>query len=245
MIAWGFTDRGVVRAQNQDSFFLRVYHETNQAIAAVCDGMGGARAGDIASKLAMDTFAHEVERLIKPGMPQKAIRRILARAAQLANGAVYKKASSGGFDLAGMGTTLVCALVSGYRAVVLNVGDSRAYLADESGIARVTRDHSLVEDMMDKGDITLEEARCHPSRNLITRALGTDPRVECDLFDLEMSPGDSLLLCSNGLTNVVDDNEILSEVLSGDTPESSCTELLRLACERGGPDNITVVIVSV
>ncbi|MCL2748345.1 MAG: Stp1/IreP family PP2C-type Ser/Thr phosphatase [Oscillospiraceae bacterium] len=243
MIAWGLTDKGVVRAQNQDAFFLRVFPEDGMAIAAVCDGMGGARAGDVASNMALGFFSEEILRALRPNLTVQEIAGILTYAAHRANAEVFLKSESGG-AFSGMGTTLVAAVISGNRAVVANAGDSRAYFITPNGIVCVTRDHSLVEDLMCKGDITPEEAKSHPSKNLITRALGTDPHVDCDLFELEMAPGDALLLCSDGLTNVVDDQEILHEVQGGVEPEQACRQLLRLACDRGGPDNITVVIVS-
>ena len=242
MNAWGLTDKGVVRAQNQDAFYLQVKHEDNQAILAVCDGMGGARAGDVASRLALDTFVGEVGRTLKPGMDTEAIKRTLSFAAALANEAVYVKAEAA--EYTGMGTTLVGAAVSGSQAVVINVGDSRAYRI-AGGIARVTRDHSLVEDLLSTGDLTEQEARSHPSKNLLTRALGTDLWVDCDLYALDMAPGEFLVLCSDGLTNVVEDQEILYEVLHGGDTAEACTRLVRLACERGGPDNVTVALIAV
>ena len=244
MKAWGITDKGVVRAQNQDAFFLHVLHEDDQAILVVCDGMGGARAGDVASDLALQTFVGEVRRVLNPDMDVGELRRMLSDAVCKANEVVWSKAETDGGGFAGMGTTLVGAVVSGRRAVVVNVGDSRAYHINLPGIGRVTKDHSLVEDLLTKGDLTATEARSHPSKNLITRALGTDPKVDCDLYSFEMTPGDSLLLCSDGLSNVVEDQEILYEVQQGGEPLKACTQLLALACDRGGPDNITVAMVS-
>jgi len=244
MNAWGLTDKGVARAQNQDAFYLHVIHEDDQAILTVCDGMGGARAGDVAAKLALDTFVGELGRVLKPKMDAKALRPLLADAAARANEAVFAKAESGGGAYAGMGTTLVGAVVSGYEVVIANVGDSRAYRINPLGISRVTRDHSLVEDLLTMGDLTVQEARSHPSKNLITRALGTDVRVDCDLYSFTMGPGEYLLLCSDGLTNVVEDQEILYEVLNGGEPATSCIQLKELACVRGGPDNITIVLVA-
>jgi len=242
MNAWGLTDKGVVRAQNQGAFYLFVNHEDNIAFLAVCDGMGGARAGDVASRLAIDTFVAEAERTLKPGMDAEALGRVLCGAAVLANEAVWIKAEA--IEYAGMGTTLVGAAVSGALAAVINVGDSRAYRISPMGITRVTRDHSLVEDLVITGDLTAQEARSHPRKNLLTRALGTDPQVDCDVFSLEMGPGEFLLLCSDGLTNVVEDQEILYEVLHGGDPSGVCARLVKLACARGGPDNITVALAA-
>jgi protein phosphatase len=242
LIAWGITDKGLVRAQNQDAFFLHVLHEDNQAVLVVCDGMGGAKAGEVASETAVDAFVEETRRALRPGMDAPALGRLLTAAVARANDAVFSRAADEAY--AGMGTTLVAALVSGWRVAVANVGDSRAYRIGPQGIVRVTRDHSLVEDLLSQGNLTYEEARSHPGKNLITRALGTDAHVDCDLFSLEVSPGESILLCSDGLTNVVEDQEILYEVLYGGQPAGVCTQLLELACARGAPDNVTVALVS-
>ncbi|MDR3207187.1 MAG: Stp1/IreP family PP2C-type Ser/Thr phosphatase [Oscillospiraceae bacterium] len=242
MNAWGITDKGLVRALNQDAFFLHVLHEDGQAVLVVCDGMGGARAGEVASETAVDAFVEEVRRALKPGMDAAALKELLAAAVAHANDVVFRRASSE--EYAGMGTTLVAALVSGRQVAVANVGDSRAYRIGPQGITRVTKDHSLVEDLFSKGNLTYEEARSHPSKNLITRALGTDAIVDCDLFSFAFSPGEYVLLCSDGLTNVVEDQEILYETLHGGQPAHACTQLLELACARGGPDNITVALIS-
>ena len=243
MNAWGLTDRGKVRSSNQDSFYLDIAHEEGHAILVVCDGMGGARAGNVASELAVESFVDEVRRLIKPGVNNRFLRNTLDHAVTRANHVVYEKSRSSE-DFIGMGTTLVGAIATAHLAVIANVGDSRAYLINREGIFRVTRDHSVVEDLLGKGEITPQEARNHPSKNLITRALGTEPEINCDLFSLELRPDDILLLCSDGLTNVVEEAEILYEVLQGADLSSSCTHLLALANARGGPDNITIVIAS-
>ena len=243
MKAWGITDKGVVRTQNQDSFFLDVFHADEQAICVVCDGMGGARAGNVASELAVSAFVEELRRSLHPVMAARQMQAALESAVISANGQVFAKSQTDA-DYYGMGTTLVGAMIAGNSCVVVNVGDSRAYVCNEFGIVQMTRDHSVVEDLFDRGDLTRDQARNHPSRNLITRALGTEAAVDCDFFSAELQPGDHLLLCSDGLTNVVEDEEILQEVLGGANPAETCRSLLELACARGGPDNITVVLVS-
>ncbi len=244
MFAWGITDRGVSRQQNQDSFHLEVHHDSEQAMCVVCDGMGGARAGNIASEIAVEAFVQEMRLMLKSGMSQKSTRMALRQAVKEANLRVYDKAKSGS-DYAGMGTTLVGGVITPGQAVIVNVGDSRAYIIDPEGIEQVTRDHSLVEDLLFRGELSKEEARNHPSKNLITRALGTEESVQCDVFIAELRPGDFVLLCSDGLTNVLEEQEILYEVLHGGDPALCCRRLLDAANGRGGPDNITIVLVSV
>ncbi len=244
MFAWGITDKGVSRQQNQDSFHLEVYHESDQAVCVICDGMGGARAGNVASELAVQVFVEEMRLALKPGMSQRSMRASLRSAVRAANDKVYGR-SRPGSEFAGMGTTLVSCVATPGQAVIANVGDSRAYIIDRDGIERITRDHSLVEDLLARGELSREEAKNHPSRNLITRALGTDKDVHCDIYVLDLRPGDYLLLCSDGLTNTLEDQEILYEVLHGGDPAMCCRRLTDMANSRGGPDNITIILVSV
>ncbi len=243
MNAWGISDQGRVRVQNQDAFFLHVFHEQNQAIAVICDGMGGANAGQVAATVAIEAFVEQAIDQIKVGMNEKQMKQVLTTAATHANRLVYERAHTDpGCD--GMGTTLVAAMVSDFDTAFINIGDSRAYHIHAEGIRQVTRDHSLVEDMVAKGELTHDEARRHPSRNFITRALGTDAQETGELFFLSVEPGDSLLLCSDGLSNVVLDQEILYEVQQTRDPERVCRQLLETANVRGGPDNITVVMLA-
>ena len=142
-----------------------------------------------------------------------------------------------------MGTTMVVAYVDGSKAVILNEGDSRAYHITSDGVVRVTRDHSLVEDLVMRGDLTPEEARVHPHKNLITRALGVEPELRADLFEIDVQEGDCFLLCSDGLSNVVGDQEMLYEVLHGGEHAECCQRLLDIALNRGAPDNVTVALI--
>lgn len=237
--AWGITDRGAVRHQNQDAYYLDV--PGNLALAVVCDGMGGAKAGNVASTLAVDTF---VEALRSGSIDAQEPDDALARAAEQANRAVFDRAVS---DPAcqGMGTTMVAVLLTDRSAHILNIGDSRCYLVTETGISRVTRDHSVVEDLVQKGRITPEEARLHPRKNLITRALGAEERVRADLYHLDLAVGDCLLLCSDGLSNIVTDQELLYEIIHGGEKENCCRRLLDIAMSRGAPDNVTAVLIQV
>ena len=143
-----------------------------------------------------------------------------------------------------MGTTRVAALADGEEALILNEGDSRAYhLSEEGGIVRVTRDHSLVEDLVQRGELTREQARTHPHKNLITRALGAEPELRADVFRQPLAAGDYLLLCSDGLSNVVSEQELLYEVVHGGEACTCCRRLLEIALHRGAPDNVTAVLI--
>ena len=238
---WGITDPGCVRPQNQDAFKMEQL-DKNALLCVVCDGMGGAKSGNIASTLAVDIFTQEVRAAYKSGMSFEQMSALMLSAGKTANTAVYTKAQQGE-EFRGMGTTLVAALIQGKCAAVLNVGDSRAYRINRGGIRRVTTDHSVVELMIQRGEVTQEEARHYPGRNLITRAVGTESDVKCDLFRLDLDRGDCVLLCSDGLTNLVDDQEILFEVVHGANKQRCCQSLLKIAQNRGAPDNVTCVLV--
>ena len=238
--AWGITDKGAVRTQNQDGFYLDVPSE-HLAVGVVCDGMGGAKAGNIASLIAVETFVDALQGMQPDGDGEAGPAAVLSRAAETANTAVYHRAVTDP-DCRGMGTTMVAALVVEQTAYLLNIGDSRAYHINEDGITRLTRDHSVVEDLVARGDLTPEQARSHPQKNLITRALGTSSRVKADLFQETVSPGDAILLCSDGLVNQVTDQEICQEIQAGGTAQEICQRLVTRTLDSGAPDNVTVVL---
>ena len=237
MQVWGITHRGAVRQQNQDAYAAKVM-EDGRVIALVCDGMGGARAGNIASTMAVEVFMERFDQEDR-ALPEE--ERMLRAAAQ-ANQEVFGR-SIQDEACTGMGTTIVAALAGRGEAVILNEGDSRAYHINTDGIVLVTRDHSLVEDLVERGELTREQARSHPNKNLITRALGADPELMADCFRQPMAHGDYLLLCSDGLSNVINEQEMLYEVIHGGAPEHCCQRLLDIALGRGAPDNVTVVLV--
>ncbi len=241
MQSWGLTDPGSVRKQNQDAYQIEQLDHSS-LLCVVCDGMGGAKSGNIASSLAVDVFVQEVRRSWKPIMDQERIDQVLCSAAKLANFTVFDQAQQfPEFD--GMGTTLVAALVRGKKATVINVGDSRAYGIDCTGIRQITRDHSLVQLMVDRGELKPELAKTYPGKNFITRAIGTETTVQCDIFHLDVAKGDFLLLCSDGLSNLMDDQEILFEVVHGVNKQLCCKRLLDIAKNRGAPDNVTSVLI--
>lgn len=238
---WGVTDPGCTRTQNQDTYQVESL-DRNTLLCVVCDGMGGAKSGNVASTLAADVFVQEVKRSWVSDMEQEKIDRMLMGAVKLANFTVYDQ-SRQFEEFAGMGTTLVAALIRGRSITIVNVGDSRAYNIDRDGVNQLTRDHSLVQMMIDRGELTPERARNYPGKNLITRAIGTEGVVNCDVFHWDASGGDCLLLCSDGLSNMVDEQEILFEVVHGLRKQQCCESLLNIAKNRGAPDNVTCVLV--
>ena len=243
MQCWGLTDIGCVRKMNQDAFEIRQL-DRNTALCVVCDGMGGAKSGNVASSLAVDVFSQEIQRTWTPSMEWDKTDQMMKNAVKLANFTVYDQAMQ--FEeFSGMGTTLVAALVRGNRVSLINVGDSRAYVINQKGIRQITRDHSVVQMMVDRGELTAEMAKSYPGKNLITRAVGTEMTISGDIFRQELSRGDFLLLCSDGLSNLLDDQEILFEVVHGVNKERCCKRLLDIAVSRGAPDNVTSVLVSV
>ena len=241
MQSWGLTDPGCVRKQNQDAYRIEEL-DRHTLLCVVCDGMGGAKSGNVASSLAVEVFAEEIRRSWKPDMESDRIDQMLRSAVKLANFTVYDQ-SAQFEEFSGMGTTLVSALICDDEATLVNVGDSRAYGINRNGIRLLTKDHSLVQMMVDRGDLTPEVAKNYPGKNLITRAIGTEPMVMCDVYHTEVNKGDYLLLCSDGLSNVMDDQEILFEVVHGVNKQHCCQRLLSIAKNRGAPDNVTSVLV--
>ena len=240
---WGITDPGCVRAQNQDTYLVEVL-DKNTLLCVVCDGMGGANSGNVASTLAADVFVQEVKRTWTPDMDPEKLDQMLRNAVKLANFTVYDQAQQ--FEeFSGMGTTMVALLIQGKFATVVNVGDSRAYSLDSDGIRQLTTDHSLVQMMIRHGELTPEQAKSYPGKNLITRAIGTESVVECDVFHRRVAKGECLLLCTDGLSNLLDDQELLFEVVHGMNKKSSCERLLAIAKNRGAPDNVTCVLVQI
>lgn len=240
---WGLTDQGCVRKQNQDAYHIEQL-DRNSLLCVVCDGMGGAKSGNVASSLAVDVFVQEIRRNWNARLDSDKIDQLLRAAVKQANFTVYEQAMQfEEFD--GMGTTLVALLLHGKHASIVNVGDSRAYGINWNGIHQITKDHSVVQMMVDRGELTPEQAKFYPGKNLITRAIGIEPTVLCDIYRQEVEKGDFFLLCSDGLSNMMDDQEILFEVIHGVNKQHCCKRLLDIAISRGSPDNVTSVLVSV
>ena len=240
---WALTDLGCTRSQNQDAYHIEVL-DKHTILCVVCDGMGGAKSGNVASSLAVDVFTQEIKRTWTSDMDQEALDRMLQNAVKLTNFTVYDQAQQ--FEeFAGMGTTLVAILISGKQATVVNIGDSRAYRISKNGISQITKDHSLVQMMVERGELSRGMAKKYPGKNLITRAIGTEPAVAGDIFHQKLEKQDCLLLCTDGLSNLVDDQEILFEVTYGEDKQGCCQRLLDIALNRGAPDNVTSVLVLV
>ena len=238
---WGITDPGCVRSQNQDAYQMEQL-DKNTLLCVICDGMGGAKSGNIASTLAIDVFVQEVRRSWSSDMDQEQTDQMLQGAVKLANFTVYDQ-SRQLEEFEGMGTTLVAALIRGKQVTLVNVGDSRAYRVNRDGVRVLTTDHSLVQLMVEQGELKPEQARNYPGKNYITRAIGTESVVLCDIFHLDVDKGDCLLLCSDGLSNMLDDQEMLFEVVHGVNKQYCCQRMLDIAKNRGAPDNVTCILV--
>lgn len=240
---------GRVRTLNED--YHRVWqfplNGSTLTLLAVADGMGGAAAGEVASKLAMEvldeSFGRYVEAL-QEGRPIVGIDSLIEKAVKLANKRVYS-ASISSSGRRGMGTTLTSVVIHQHRAWLGHVGDSRAYMVRGNKIYQLTRDHSWVEEQIEKGLLSEEQAKNHEWRNLITRALGTRPEVSPDIIEIDVHRGDVLVVVTDGLHGLVSAEEILAEVKRTGDRQSAVEYLISLANERGGPDNITVVIAEV
>jgi len=256
MFFYGTTDIGKKRVVNQDNFKIKEYSE-DVTLAVVCDGMGGARGGGVASSLAISAFMEYLDDNASvftedhsSSNADEAISELLRSAVVRANEAVFTAASSSP-ELSGMGTTLVCALITPQKIYSVNVGDSRMYHGTHNSIEQVTRDHSYVQYLVDIGRITPKKAKKSSHRNIITRAVGTESTVEADLYTLNKNKSELpvfVLLCSDGLSNMVELREIASALKSsdrtGDALKRSAERVVHLANEHGGNDNITVVLLA-
>ena len=239
---WSLTDPGIVRTMNQDACFAE-HLDKNTLLCVVCDGMGGAKAGNVASNLAMEVFAQEMKNSYHGDLSGDKLKSVLENAVKLANFTVYDQAQQFE-DFSGMGTTLSAALVRGREVTAVNVGDSRVYRINEEGITQITKDHSVVQLMVDRNEMTPEQAKTYPGKNLITRAIGTESMVACDIFNVKLQKGDRLLVCTDGLSNLLSDQEMLFEVLHGGELADCCQRLLDIALKRGAPDNVTSILVA-
>lgn len=235
------TDIGKKRSENQD----RVHAEflaDNVAVAVVCDGMGGASSGGVASQLAIDAVVKRIKENFRKDMKPNSIRNLMLTSVHYANTIVYGK-SKEDIDKNGMGTTCVAALVVDKTVYMVSVGDSRGYLLTNDGIAQITTDHTYVEMLYRSGQITKEEAKNHHMRNVITKAVGVESDVEVDYFELEENDNFAVLLCSDGLTNYCTDNMIY-ETVFGNNLDEAIKQLIAFANECGGKDNITAAVIA-
>lgn len=234
------TDKGMVRSSNQDAELYGIF-DNGDVWAVVCDGMGGANGGSVASNTAVDEIADKLRESYESGMSGNAVRDMIGKAIQAANIKVYIEAQEN-LSLRGMGTTVVVVIVSGNTAYIAHAGDSRAYLVTGDAIRQLTTDHSVVQAMVDRGELTADEARHHPRKNLITRALGVKPRLDIDYCECPFAEGDIILMCSDGLSNYVEESEIYNILRSNDS-RTAVDKLINTANANGGGDNITAVAV--
>lgn len=230
-LAWSArSDVGLVREHNEDSFLVRA------PLFAVCDGMGGHAAGEVASTIAVHVIAEQT--------PAHATDVELGAAIEAANTKVIEGAATGVGE-PGMGCTATAAFIEGDKMAVAHVGDSRIYLLNAGNLVRVTHDHSFVEELVDAGEITADEARVHPSRSVITRALGNDPTMYADHFTLGVEKGDRIIICSDGLSSMIDDSDIEALACTSPTPKECTDNLIGAALAAGGSDNVSVVTIDV
>ncbi len=234
------TDIGKTRNINQDAFFVQVL-SNGAAFAVVCDGMGGASAGDIASKTATEIISQYFLNSYSPNMSFDDIVKLLNNAINSANFEVFSL-SQKDENLKGMGTTAVVALVTETQAIICNIGDSRAYLAGDE-LKQITRDHSVVQSLVESGKLSPEQARTHPEKNIITRALGVEDTVLCDSYCVPLGENENVLLCTDGLSNLVDSNSIL-RIFKNNALDKITEQLIKEANINGGRDNITAAVIS-
>lgn len=231
------TSTGRIRPLNEDSHFVSQPDASGTVLAIVADGMGGHNAGEVASGKAVGIVQKDA--LGKCG---KNAKDVLIKAVNDANREIYEM-SINAKNLSGMGTTMTACVAEEGSATAVQVGDSRLYLIRGDKITQITKDHSLVEMLLENGKITKEEARRHPQKNIITRAVGTDRTVDADIYDFATEKGDVILLCSDGLVNMVEDNDILSVINESKTLDDAAKRLVAAAEDAGGTDNITVILI--
>lgn len=236
----GLSDKGMVRESNQDAFNFNIFDD-GVAWAVVCDGMGGANGGNIASRLAVDHFSATLKSGYRKGLNESSFKNLLNSSISAANVRVFDK-SRESKEFNGMGTTIVAAIVQGNTAYFVHAGDSRAYVINGKEITQITRDHSIVQSMIEDGKLSPEEACYHPRKNVITRALGVEESVNPEFTVYELPKQSKILLCSDGLTNFVN-NDRICEVVNNENAEKAVSLLINEANDNGGRDNITAVII--
>lgn len=243
MLVSAKTDIGMKRSTNQDSYSYGQFENGTITWAVVCDGMGGMAAGNIASITAVEVIAGALEQNLSPKSSPSFVKNLLKTSIESANAKIFSMAEENE-DMRGMGTTVVAVVVIKGVAYFVHAGDSRAYYYSNNQLSQVTTDHSVVQTLLESGQLTQDEAKNHPNKNIITRALGVASYIDVDFETLDVSEGDTVLLCTDGLTNCIDDE--LIKLASTDNDFSSLAErLVELANQNGGNDNITVVAVKI
>lgn len=234
------SDVGMTRKENQDRFCVKIIDDKTVA-AVVCDGMGGAQSGGVASEIAANTVFDRITLNYRNDADDNSIRNTLITSLTAANTLVYEKAKEDD-DKKGMGTTCIGALINKDKAYIASVGDSRAYLLDQNGISQITNDHTIVEILYEQGKIEKDDKNKHEMSHIITKAIGTEPDIDPDYFELELKENSIILICSDGLTNYCSDELIYSYVYNKEL-EKSLNDLINYAKDKGGKDNITVAII--
>ena len=234
------TDRGLVRSSNQDDCRTGLLND-GTVWAIVCDGMGGANGGSTASRIATDTIAEQIAQLYEDEKYRNDIEKLISTAIAIANQRVYD-ISQNVYSLYGMGTTVVAAVVRDGTVHIVHAGDSRAYLYENGCLRQITKDHSMVQELVDIGQITPEQAQNHPNKNIITRALGTKPNLKTDYNHAGFSKGSVLIICTDGLSNYITEDS-LAEFIQRYQGSELVDKLVEQAKEMGGSDNITVVVI--
>jgi serine/threonine protein phosphatase PrpC len=246
LIIVGCTDTGMIRKTNQDDFAYGKLNE-NISYTVVCDGMGGANGGSVASSAAVKVISEAITNGFKDEFDNAQVKALLCNSVQSANSYVYNLSISE-LTLNGMGTTVVACIVynniaSNSIAYIAHAGDSRAYFVNSEGITQITRDHSIVQRLVENGKLTPDEAREHPKKNIITRALGVEKCLDIDLYETTLTDNDAIIICTDGLSNHVDTQTIYSIAIQYGF-ENCAKQLINVANENGGSDNITIVVIS-
>lgn len=243
IISSGYTDKGRVREINEDNWYVNEPSPISKAFyAIVADGMGGHNAGEVASNMATTIISEYINKRYSDELTYDELKIILLKAVEEANTHILTESMTSK-ERGGMGTTLITCFVTNDKAIVTHVGDSRVYIIRKDTIYRITKDHSLVAQLVEEGKITEEEALHHPQKNVITRAIGTDTSVDIDMCEFELEDSDIILLCTDGLSNMLTDEEILNTVTESENVIISPNNLVKYANEKGGEDNITAVVL--
>lgn len=235
------SDRGLVREQNEDSYRIIDCSSNTPFVFIVADGMGGHNCGEIASRMTVEYISDTVDQGSLDFHSSDDMEQALNEIVKGANKAVIE-ASLEQPETSGMGTTMTMAVIYENKVTLAHVGDSRVYLVRAGSIRQLTEDHSYIGELVKNGTITIEEAKMHPSKHVITRAVGSSPALEADIMSLECEKDDIFVLCTDGLTNKLEEDEILDIAVNND-PDGACTELVNAAKSKGGEDNITVIVI--
>lgn len=236
------SDKGIVREINEDSYKVISGKEGLPDTFIVADGMGGHNSGEIASRMAVDLSEEYLLKLSQSDLNDESILSFIRDMMTNVNKSIFSKAKESEENF-GMGTTFVIGMFFNSKLFIGHVGDSRVYLLRNNSLQRLTTDHSYIEELIKNGTLSREEARNHPKKNVITRALGCEENVEIDTYCVDVNKDDLFVFCTDGLTNMLSESDILSIINNNDDPQQICSELVKLANERGGEDNITVIIV--